>query len=259
MAFAALEEGAAMQLQLSTWPEVEAYLSRSRGIIVPIGSTEQHGPTGVIGTDAICAEVIARATGRQADALVGPTIPVGMAVHHMAFPGTITLQPSTLIRVVQDYVLSLARHGFERFLFVNGHGGNIATVNAAFYEIHAEAAKLGLPQANRLRCRLTNWWSGDRVRALITERFGERDGSHAAASEISVTQHVDPAAIKRGRLDPPLAPSGRFDGPEDFRRRFPDGRIGSDPSLAAPEHGRDLVEAAVADLTAAYRAFADAP
>jgi len=48
-----------MRLQLCTWPEVEAYLERSTGITQPIGSTEQHGPTGFIGTDAICPELIA--------------------------------------------------------------------------------------------------------------------------------------------------------------------------------------------------------
>jgi creatinine amidohydrolase len=68
-----------MQLQLQTWVEVEAYLRSSRGIILPIGSTEQHGPTGLIGTDAICAEVIARGVGDAARALVAPTIAVGMA------------------------------------------------------------------------------------------------------------------------------------------------------------------------------------
>ena len=52
-----------MQLQLSTWQEVEAYLEQATAIIVPIGSTEQHGPTGLIGTDAICPEVVARAVG----------------------------------------------------------------------------------------------------------------------------------------------------------------------------------------------------
>lgn len=63
-----------MLLQLCTWPEVEAYLTRSRGVIVPIGSTEQHGPTGLIGTDALCAEVIARGAGVAAGTLVGPTL-----------------------------------------------------------------------------------------------------------------------------------------------------------------------------------------
>ncbi len=120
-----------MLLQHQTWREVEDYLGRSKGIILPIGSTEQHGPNGLIGTDAICAEVIARGVGEAADAMVGPTIGVGVAVHHMDFTGTMTVRPSTLIALMQDYVLSLARHGFRRFYFINGHGGNIAT-NSGF-------------------------------------------------------------------------------------------------------------------------------
>ena len=76
-----------MQLQLKTWRFVEDYLKDKTGIIIPIGSTEQHGPIGLIGTDAICAEVIARGVGDATGALVAPTISVGMAQHHLAFPG----------------------------------------------------------------------------------------------------------------------------------------------------------------------------
>ena len=86
----------------------------SKGIILPLGSTEQHGPTGAIGTDAITAEAIALAVSKQTGVLVTPTQSYGMAEHHLGFPGTMSLQPLTLLKVIHDLVLSLAKNGFER-------------------------------------------------------------------------------------------------------------------------------------------------
>ncbi|MEE2981550.1 MAG: creatininase family protein [Pseudomonadota bacterium] len=244
-----------MQLHTSTWQEVEKYLESSSGVIVPIGSTEQHGPTGLIGTDAITAEVISIRVGEETGAMVGPTISIGMAEHHMAFAGSMTLRPSTLTSLICDYIHSLVRHGFDRFMFVNGHGGNIPTVNSAFYEAYATAPSK--PGANRaeFRCKFVNWFNDRQVAALCDELYYGRDGDHAAASEVSVTQYVHPDAIKQAKLDPPIAPRGRFYGPEDYRRKFPDGRIGSDPSLARPEHGERLVAVAGTAVSQTYRAF----
>ncbi len=245
-----------MLLQHLTWQEVETYLGRSNAVIMPLGSTEQHGPNGLIGTDAICAEVIARGVGETADALVGPTIGVGIAVHHMGFAGTMTVRPSTLIATMHDYVLSLARHGFRKFFFINGHGGNIATAQAAFSEIYAAfEGAIGIRTNDELRCRLANWWDGKAMSDLTKEVFGDDEGSHATASEVSVTQYALPQTTKQTVLDPPRAPTGRFHGPADYRRRFPDGRIGSNPGFATPEKGQRFYDTAILELAKTYGNF----
>ncbi|MEM9088654.1 MAG: creatininase family protein [Cyanobacteria bacterium P01_F01_bin.53] len=245
-----------MLLHLCTWPEVEDYLTRSRGIIFPIGSTEQHGPTGLIGTDAICAEVVAKGVGEAIDALVGPTINVGMALHHLAFPGSVSLRPSTLIALIQDYVKPLARNGFERFYFINGHGGNVATMKAAFSEAVAVIADANIPNAGNVRCKIANWYQGNAVGELAEQLYGNQEGSHATPSEVALTQYVYPESIKHAPLSPQVAPGGRsIYNATDFRQFYTDGRMGSNPDLATPEHGKQFYELAVKELTSGYLKF----
>ena len=88
-----------MQLALSTWHETEDYLTRQRSCIVSIGSVEQHGPKGLIGTDHLDAEFIAKGIGDKTGAMVAPTLAYGVSQYHLAFAGSATLRPSTLILV----------------------------------------------------------------------------------------------------------------------------------------------------------------
>jgi creatinine amidohydrolase len=242
-----------MQLALSTWQDVEEYLRSSDGVIVPIGSVEQHGPNGLIGTDHLCAEVVAKGVGDAVGAAVAPTLAYGMSQHHLGFACSATLRPSTLLLVVRDVVQSLALHGFRKFLFINGHGGNVATVTAAFHEVHA-ARSLG-GATGPVHCRMT-FWFGPQCDAVSRELFGDADGSHASASEVSLSQYYQPQAVKHAQMSPKVAPTAaQFFDSQDYRARFPDGRIGSDPSLASPENGKRLYDAAVRDMSEAYQAF----
>ena len=246
-----------MQLHLSSWPEIETYLETSKAIIIPIGSTEQHGPNGLLGTDALCPEIIARRAGDEAGILVGPTFNVGQAQHHMGFPGTITLRPSTMIAAMSDWAGSLSHHGFERIYWLNGHGGNTATINAAFSEIYhgVTFAKTGSNHPP-VRCLGRNWWELPGVMDLCRQLFPVGEGSHATPSEVSITYFAYPEAIKRVAMSPKIAPTGPIYDAEDYRRRFPDGRIGSDPSQANVEAGSNLVAAAVKAVIAEFKQFA---
>jgi len=245
----------AMQLQQATWQEVERYLQTSTGIIMPIGSAEQHGPNGMIGTDAICPEVIARGLGEAAGAMVAPTISVGIAQHHLGFAGSMCLRPSTLIALMRDYIVSLSRHGFDRFFFLNGHGGNIATVHAAFAEVHSEVSMLTREAARPIRCTLSNWWDSKGVQKISKELYGDDEGQHATCSEVSVTQFAYPDMIKNANFEGRAPAYSGIHDADDYRRRYPDGRIGSLPSLSTPEAGKRLYDASINDLKDTYRTF----
>ncbi|MXX08504.1 MAG: creatininase family protein [Synechococcus sp. SB0667_bin_8] len=247
------------RLQLWTWPEVERYLEHNKGVIVPLGSTEQHGPTGAIGTDALTADAVAQAVAERSHVVVAPPQAFGMAEHHLGFPGTISLQPSTLLALLRDVVVSLARHGFERVYVINGHGGNTATARAAFSEAYDRAASLGLASAPRLRCKLANWFLAPAVMGHARQLYGEREGQHATPSEIALTLHLHPDLARKLRPLPDPAPVGPIHGWEDFRRRYPDGRMGSDPSLATAAAGKELLERAATALGEDLQRFLQAP
>ena len=251
--------------QHMTWQQVERYLESRSDIIVPVGSTEQHGPTGLIGTDAICAETVTRRTADRAGSLAAPTIPYGQAQFNLDFPGTISATARTLMGLIRDIVVSLADQGFTHFYFLNGHGGNIAPAEAAFQDLyHARRGQAAI------RCRLRSWWDFENVSAIRDRLYGEWEGLHATPSEISITRAVVEAAVVKAAIgdseppssletaDPALLRDHARDRHYDtasHRAAFPDGRVGSNPWLASREAGEELIEAAVVAAAADLEAF----
>ena len=239
-----------MRLEMMTWIEVEAYLTTRRGIILPAGSVEQHGPLGLIGTDAICAREIAWAAAAQCDAIVAPELAYAPAPFNMAFPGTVSLDEDLYVALARQVMTSLAHHGFDRIYILNGHGANLAPLRTAAEGLAAEV-------------RLRSWWDFDGVNALRQEWYGEWEGMHATPSEVAITQHThrvieDPALPAPSKLSAEYikAHAGDKHGPPDQHRRdIPDGRVGSHSALARPEHGAKLIETAAEEIAADYRAF----
>lgn len=244
-------------LALMAWPTVEAYLKQRDDVLIPVGSIEQHGPNGLIGTDTLVAKAIARGVGLACGACVGPSIPVGMAQHHLDFAGSVTLRPSTLMAVVEDIVLSLARSGFRSFNFINGHGGNNATLEAAFAQLYARSSLEGV--GGGIRCRLSNYFDLPEIRTLSRSLYGDAGGTHATVAEIAITMHLYPNNVRPMIFDPEIAPSGyTFQDAASYRKVYPDGRIGSNPALAKIDDGARFLELAINGLTDVHTDFVQA-
>ncbi len=244
--------GGRVELAKTNWPGVAHYLEGSTLLLIPVGSVEQHGPNGLIGTDHLVAEALARRVGEEEGILVAPTLAYGMSHHHLAFPGSTSLSPRTLILVVNDLLSNFYRNGFRRFFFVNGHGGNDSSLKAAFSEF-----LLDHPEG---RTSLANWWLLPEVVEKEKEFFGKVNGYHATCGEVSVTWHLFPDH------ETPIAPGQAPDphhewplGPDRFRSLYPDGRMGSDPSLSTAGKGAVLFDLATRVIREKVREFGSAP
>lgn len=242
-----------MLLHMSTWPEIDARLKASKTVVIPIGSNEQHGPIGLLGTDWLCPEIIAHAAEKDHDILVAPTFNIGMAQHHLGFAGTISLRPSTFMAAIEDWVNSLSRHGFTHIYFLNGHGGNVASIEAAFSQIYSRYSYDNRPCPFILK--LCNWWDLPGIARLCARLYPQGHGSHATPSEIAVTYAAYPDHVKSAVMEPQIAPTGPIRDALDYRGRFPDGRIGSDSSLATIEQGQQIIATAVTGLAEDVRKF----
>lgn len=211
--------------------------------VVPIGSTEQHGPHLPVMVDSrLVAEVAARAasiTTGNARVLVTPVLWVSMAEHHMVFPGTLTLDFNTFQSVLRCLVNSLQRQGFRRILLLNGHGGNIAALSIIVDQLTKE---VGVPLM-----AATYWNVSASEFGNILE--GQRNLLHACEAETSMMMALHPELIDVEAALTVHAPVGGFGEVRGAHRTrtmveiSPSGVVGS-PSLASPEKGQALLDAA---------------
>ena len=126
----------ALYLDRMTWAEVKAEINNGRDtVVVPFGSTEQHGRHMPLGTDAVLGDEFGWRLAERLDAFLAPTVRFGCSEHHLSFPGTISLSQETFQRVVIDVVKSLSRHGFRRIVLLPTHGGNFKPLAEAFAKL----------------------------------------------------------------------------------------------------------------------------
>ena len=244
-----------MQLSLMTWQEVDARLADGVCVMLPTGSTEQHGPMGLNGTDTICATEIAHRAADAVNGIVAPPLAYTPANFNTAFPGTVSIPPDLFQNLLQSVCAGLLAQGFQGVFIVNGHGANLAPARAA-----AETLPLGA-------VHVQSWWDPAPVAALRSSMFGDWEGMHATPSEVAITQTLYGAKPPGDAATPPrkLSPDyirahagDKHGPPNQHRAEFPDGRVGSHSALATPQLGQELLDTAAQALAVDFQSFAEA-
>jgi len=176
-------------LQDMTWEEVKQIIDDSlKTIILPFGSTEQHGPHLPVGTDTMVAMTLAEDAAQKTHVPVAPPLWFGWSPHHMVLPGTITIRPDILAEIAFDIVSSLHNHGFEKFVLINGH----RIVNITWLQIACERAK------RELGVKLVIF-DPAYMSKTITASLGWGEVGHAEEIETSHMMHRCPDLVKIDR------------------------------------------------------------
>lgn len=161
-------------------------------VLIPVGAHEQHGPALPVSTDALSAQVLCALVGAllRPRVAIAPTVPWGVSWHHLAMPGTISLREETLIALIEDTVTSLHRHGIERFLIVNTHGGNNAALLLAVERCHRDH---GVPVVASI-------YAYSLIANAATTELGEEAIGHAGGDESAVVLAIRPDLVDRSQL-----------------------------------------------------------
>lgn len=235
-----------------TWPEVKQALHTVKIAIIPLGAHEQHGPHMVESCDAVLAEQMGRrlTANLYPEAILTPTIHMGVSPHHMNFPGTISLEPATLIAILRDMIRSLKHHGIEQFLVLNAHGGNQSTLGVAVDTLTSE---LGV----KLYYAKTTASAKDVMDARIESKLY----GHSCDREVSEALYLAPHLVREELLEKAdyqegkwkkLRPGNPLQGFYYYEEMTRNGCIG-DATKASRDIGREIVETALERLTMAVK------
>ncbi|MEH7331753.1 creatininase family protein [Neobacillus drentensis] len=232
-----------------TWREVKEALKTVKFAIIPIGAHEQHGPHMAESCDAVLAEKMAIKLGEKMFpfCIVTPTVNMGVSQHHLNFPGTISLQPNTLIAILNDMISSLKHHGIEKFLLLNSHGGNQSTLNVASMTLTKELEV-------EIYYAKTTASAKQSIKNFVTSNlFG-----HSCEREVSEALYLAPELVRPELLEKgdiqeegrwkQLRPGNAIQGFYYYEEMTQNGCIG-DATKASWEIGRQIVEESLENLS----------
>jgi len=178
-----------MYLADEAWTDLDEYFAAESLALVPLGSTEQHGPHLPEGTDHLIAEGFAREAAERTGYLCTPTITVGVSPHHRQFHGTMWADAPAFRDYVESLTRNLAYHGIDRVIFVNAHGGNVQHLREVGRRLRDDGTMYAL-----------EWMWDESITDLVEESF-EQTGPHGGPKETSLIQYLHPDLVHEDRLE----------------------------------------------------------
>jgi len=248
-----------------TSPALREIAAEPRSVVViPVGAIEQHGHHLPLETDARIVWTIAEAAVKEAcqevPALLTPIFSIGCSEHHMAFPGTLSIEQETFVRVLAEIGRSVTRHGFRRLFFLNGHGGNDAPLQLVVNRIRHETQ-------GRVIVGAASYWRFIQDEVTEPRRSGPGGISHSGEFETAAMLAIDEESVDMTRASKflPRWSNGYFMPgwyvPSKIHLGFhlsdisTTGVVG-DPTVASAEQGEAFLEAAGKAVAAFFVAFA---
>ncbi len=225
-----------------TWEEVGDLPAKGMdAAILPVGATEQHGPHMGCGMDAEIGFHLCRAVSEETKVVMLPTLPYGCSVgHSKRWPGTLALQPKTLIDVVKDIGDWVHASGFKKLFIINSHATNFAPLRCALEMLRAEYDELMVALVNSFDV-------SERVRE---QHYSDGEDWHANDAETSLMLALKPDMVLKEKMmdvdDEDRTVDCVFSHP--VNRTSKNGITGK-PSLASKEKGEELFAWMVKDLS----------
>ncbi len=233
-----------------TWEEIKVIVKENRVVLIPIGSIEQHGPHLPLNTDILIATAFCTEAGKRkpSHVLVMPPVSYGFNEHHMDFPGTIAIDGGAFITYILGVTTSLARHGFQKILLVNGHGSN-----SPFLDIVARRTII------ETKALCGTFMPYALVRDVIKEVAECKWNSHADEIETSLLRHLRPDLVNMEKAKREIGfPITKFHWRSiserapltmmDIWSTISESGIAGDPTVATPEKGKQIFERGVERL-----------
>jgi creatinine amidohydrolase len=232
-----------MKLAEVSWVEAQKILKKEDTVLMPVGSTEQHGPHCPLGTDHITADAVANMVGNRVNLPVLPVVPVGISSHHRQFPGTLWAPPAVFRDYIKAIILSASSHGPRKFLIVNGHGGNTPSLKEVSEDLRSDD-EIFVAIATAYPAKLDGHAGEDETSLMLylrqelvdMKKAVDTKQNEALAGIGMKTQKVGPAEFGWDTID--LSPTGVF------------GAAGKTikATKATPEHGKEMLGAHIDEL-----------